>query len=313
MSSLFLGICAGGSLFAQQEGNQLTQFMLATYSYNAGFAGLSNGACVTALHRQQWVGIGTSNNEKGVAPNSTFLLADMPLRVLHGGVGLEVASFEAAYFRDVVAKLGYAYHLQTSFGTIGWGVRAQMENRALDFSKFKPKESSDRILTAGKSKEDALYGDVSVGAYLLGNANYFVGVAVNNIIAHKSEKITYKPSRFAAIHGGYSFSFSSLPKVEFTPTAYIETDFATISGSVALMGTFNKRFWSGLSYRVGDAVSIMAGLNIAKLKIGAAYDISASRFIKASSIGGSFEVSLKYCFGLEGERINTEYKNARYL
>ena len=30
-------------------------------------------------------------------------------------------------------------------------------------------------------------------------------------------------------------------------------------------------------------------------------------------MGGAFEVFVRYCFGLEGEKINTEYKNARYL
>lgn len=307
-----LGACANGFLFAQQEGNQLTQFMRATYSYNAGYAGLSNGICLTALHRQQWTGWGRGSNEKKIAPNSTFLLADMPLKILKGGVGLEFASFNAALFRDIVVKLGYSYHLQTSFGTIGMGVRAQLESRGLDYSKFDPGNTSDRILT-GKQKENAMYGDVNIGFYLLGNANYFVGIAVNNLIAHRSEKITYRPSRCLAVNGGYSFSFQSLPKVEFTPTAYFETDFTCVSWSLAVMGTFNKRFWAGLSYRFQDAVSILAGMNIAKLQIGVSYDLSASPMVKASSIGGAFEVSVRYCFGLETEKVNTEYKNARYL
>ncbi|MCM1042305.1 MAG: PorP/SprF family type IX secretion system membrane protein [Bacteroides sp.] len=313
VACLLAGVLCGGSLSAQQEGNQLTQFMLNTYAYNAGYAGLSNGIAVSALHRQQWLGMGRGGSgQKGVAPNSTILLADMPLKILKGGVGLEVASFNAAYFKDIHVKIGYSYHLQTSFGTIGMGVRAQLESKGLDFSKFDPENASDRILT-GKQKENGMYGDVSVGFYLLGNANYFVGIAANNLVAHKSEKISFRPSRHIAVNGGYSFSFSSLPKVEFTPTAYLETDFTTVSWSLAVMGTFNKRFWAGLSYRFQDAVSILAGINIAKLQIGASYDITASRFIKASTIGGAFEISVKYCFGLEGEKVNTEYKNARYL
>ncbi|MDE7073319.1 MAG: type IX secretion system membrane protein PorP/SprF, partial [Bacteroidales bacterium] len=158
-----------------------------------------------------------------------------------------------------------------------------------------------------------IYGDVSVGFYLAGNANYFVGVGINNLVSHRSEKISYRPTRKIAVNGGYTFSLPSLPKVEFMPTAYIETDFTTVSWSLAAMGTFNKRFWAGLSYRFQDAVSILAGMNIGKLNIGVSYDITASPFIKASSIGGAFEVCVRYCFGLEGEKVNTEYKNARYL
>ncbi|MDE5575607.1 MAG: PorP/SprF family type IX secretion system membrane protein [Bacteroidales bacterium] len=309
----FLCGCANGSLFAQQIGNQLTQFMRTTYSYNAGYAGLSNGICLTALHRQQWSGLGLGGgNGKKIAPNSTFLLADMPLKILKGGVGLEFASYNTAQFRDIVVNLGYSYHLQTSFGTIGMGVRAQLESRGLDYSKLEPDNTSDRILT-GKQKENGMYGDVNLGFYLLGNANYFVGIAVNNLIAHRSEKISYRPSRYIAVNGGYSFSFRSLPKVEFTPTAYFETDFTCVSWSLAVMGTFNKRFWAGLSYRFEDAVSILAGMNIAKLQIGLSYDLTASPFVKASSLGGAVEVTVRYCFGLETEKVNTEYKNARYL
>ena len=80
-----------------------------------------------------------------------------------------------------------------------------------------------------------------------------------------------------------------------------------------MTGTFNKRFWAGLSYRLQDAVSILGGVHIGKLQIGLSYDITASRFIRASKIGGAFEVLVRYCFGLEGDNVNTEYKNARYL
>ncbi|MDE7101732.1 MAG: type IX secretion system membrane protein PorP/SprF, partial [Bacteroidales bacterium] len=182
----------------------------------------------------------------------------------------------------------------------------------LDFSKFKPENASDRILT-GKQSENALYGDVGIGFYLLGNEHYSVGIGLNNLISHRSSKITYRPSRTVVVHGSYTVSFPSLPKVEFTPSTYLETDFHVVNWMINITGTFNKRFWAGLGYRLRDAVCINAGINIGKLQIGAAYDITASNMIRASKIGGSFEVMVRYCFGLEGEKVNTDYKNARYL
>ncbi len=311
MAGVFFFACVS-TLSAQQEGNQITQYMFNTYSYNAGFAGMSNGINASVLHRQQWLGWGKGTEEEHIAPNSTILLVDMPIKAVKGGVGVEIASFNAAYYRDVFVKLGYTYHLQTSFGLIGMGVRAQLESKGLDFSKFKPENTSDRILT-GKQEENAVYGDVCVGFYLMGNENYYVGIGANNLIAHGSEKINHRPSRTLVLHGGYTFQFPTLPKVEFTPSTYLETDFSTLNWNISMTGTFNKRFWAGLSYRLQDAVSILGGMNIGKLQIGAAYDITASRLIKASSIGGAFEIFVRYCFGLEGEKANTEYKNARYL
>lgn len=299
---------------AQQEGNQMTQFMHNTYSYNPGFAGLSNGICTSVLHRQQWIGIGKGLDEsvKITAPNSTIIMAHMPIRAIKGGIGVEIASFNASLFRQTYVKAGYAYHLQTSFGVIGMGIRAQLQTLGMD-GDFNPRDEGDPIITDIQESETGVYGDVSVGFYLQGNGGYFVGIAANNLISHKSQKIAYQPSRTFVLHGGYTFSFPSLSKIEFTPSTYLETDFATFNWSIAMTGTFNKRFWAGLSYRLQDAVSILGGVNIGKLQLGLAYDITASRFIRASKMGGAFEVSVKYCFGLEGDNTNTEYKNARYL
>lgn len=309
LGCFLVGVCP---LSAQQEGNQITQYMLNTYAYNVGFAGMSNGINASLLHRQQWLGWGKGTEEEHISPNNTILLVDMPINAIKGGVGVELASYNAAYFRDIYVKFGYTYHLQTGFGLIGLGVRAQIESVGLDFSKFKPENASDRILT-GKQSENALYGDVCLGFYLLGNEHYSVGIGLNNLVSHRSSKITYRPSRTLAIHGSYTFSFPSLPKVEFNPSTYLETDFHTVNWMINITGTFNKRFWAGLGYRLRDAVCINAGINIGKLQIGAAYDITATRIIRASKIGGSFEVMVRYCFGLEGEKVNTDYKNARYL
>ena len=322
-------LCCFLPVHAQQEGNQLTQFMYNTYSYNPGFAGLSNGICASVLHRQQWIGIGKglgstagSTGEAGTttvedksritAPNSTIIMAHMPLKAIKGGIGVEVASFNASLFRNTLVKIGYAYHLQTSFGVIGMGVRAQLQTVGLDGS-FNPRDEGDPVITNIQESETGIYGDVSVGFYLQGNGNYFVGVAANNLISHKSEKIPYQPSRTFVVHGGYTFSVPNLPKIEFTPSTYLETDFATFNWSIAMTGTFNKRFWAGLSYRLQDAVSILGGVNIGNLQIGLSYDILASKFINSNKMGGAFEVFVRYCFGLEGEKINKEYKNARYL
>ena len=118
------GLCP---LSAQQEGNQITQYMFNTYAYNAGFAGMSNGINASLLHRQQWTGWGKGTEEKNIAPNSTVLLVDMPINAIKGGAGVELASYNAGYFRDIYVKLGYTYLLLTVFCLIGLGVRAQIE------------------------------------------------------------------------------------------------------------------------------------------------------------------------------------------
>lgn len=298
----------------QQEGLPTTQYMLTTLSYNPGFAGLSNGICASLLHRQQWLGFSTmeeGGDKKNKAPNTTFLLIDAPIKAIKGGISLELASENYGDFNDVVIKLGYAYHLNTSFGKIGLGVNAILLNKNLNSSVFRPIKEGDETLYSAEERMSAIYGDVSVGAYLQGNQNYFVGVAVSQLVSHKSEKIGFRAKRILTINGGYTFKFPSLPKVEFTPTTLIETDFVTVQWNITAMATFNRRFWTGINYRMGEAVSILAGMNIKQFRVGVAYDIPASRLLKVSA--GGFELFVKYCFSLEGDKHSSEYKNSRYL
>lgn len=314
-----LGCCLGlavghESLLQAQQNVQFTQYMLNTLAYNPGFAGLSNGLCASALYRQQWGNIydGAGEDKTRVSPWDVMVLVDAPVKVLKGALSMELLSDNIGYFNDITLKLGYAYHLQTSFGKIGLGVQGVMLNKKAQYSKLQPETSGDPVLE-GKGDESAFFGDVSVGAYLQGSRDYFVGVSVSRLIPQHNEDLGYRiqcPS--LSVNGGYNFSFTSLPKVQFTATAFLQTDFKAVDWSISALATFNRRFWAGLSGRM-DAVSVLAGINIMKFRIGLAYDISTTRLIKASAMGGSLEVFVKYCFSLDADKVNTEYKNARYL
>lgn len=297
-----------------QQNVQFTQYMLNTLSYNPGFAGLSNGLCASVLYRQQWGNIydGTGEDKTRVSPWNILVLADAPVKVLKGALSMEIMSDNIGYFSDITFKFGYAYHLQTSFGKIGLGVQGAFLNKKAKYSNFKPETSGDPVLD-GKGDESAFFGDVSVGAYLQGSRDYFVGVSVSRIIPQHNEDLGYRiQCPLVTVNGGYNFGFPSLPKVQFTATGFLQTDFKAVDWSLSALATFNRLFWTGLSFRM-DAVSVLAGVNISKFRIGLAYDIATTRLIKASAMGGSLEVFVKYCFSLDADKVNTEYKNARYL
>ena len=297
-----------------QQNVQITQYMLNTLSYNPGFAGLSNGLCASALYRQQWGNIydGSGENKTRVSPWDVLVLVDAPVKVLKGALSMEILSDNIGYFSDITVKLGYAYHLQTSFGKIGLGVQGVLLNKKAKYSDFKPENAADPVLS-GKGDESAFFGDVSVGAYLQGSRDYFVGVSVSNIIPQRNEDMGYRlQGPLLSVNGGYNFGFPSLPKVQFTATGFLQTDFKAVDWSLSALATFNRLVWTGLSFRM-DAVSVLAGINIMKIRIGLAYDIATTRLIKASAMGGSLEVFVKYCFNLDVDKVNTEYKHARYL
>ncbi len=297
-----------------QQTAQFTQTMLTTLSYNPGFAGLSNGLCVSGLYRQSWGAIydGAAENRTKVNPWCGLLLVDAPVKALKGALSAEVLTDNIGFFKDVSFKLGYTYHLRTSIGHIGIGAQGVFLNKKATYSKFDGKVGGDPTFT-GKGDESALLGDVTVGAYLQGSRDYFAGVSMSHLVPQYNENFGYRvQGPHLYLNGGYNFSFPELPKIQFTASGFMQTDFRCVDWSISGLASFNRQFWGGLSVRM-DALSLLAGLNISKLRVGVAYDVNLNKMIKASTMPGSLEVFFKYCFKLDTDKMNTVYKNARYL
>ena len=88
-----------------------------SYAYaNAGFLGMSEGINLMGLYRQQWAGFVDADGNK-VAPQTFLLSGDMPLRVLHGGLGFSVMQDHIGFENDVNIGLGYSFHLDLGGST----------------------------------------------------------------------------------------------------------------------------------------------------------------------------------------------------
>lgn len=75
---------------------------------------------------------------------------------------------------------------------------------------------------------------------------------------------------------------------------------------------YNKRFWGGVSYRAGDAVVGILGIELINgLRVGYSYDFVTSKIGKYSS--GSHEFTLGYCFDLSLDKTPQKYKSIRFL
>ena len=75
---------------------------------------------------------------------------------------------------------------------------------------------------------------------------------------------------------------------------------------------YNKKFWAGVSYRVGAAVVGMIGIDILNgVKIGYSYDFDTSALISYPK--GSHEIMVGYDFTLGIEKTPQKYKSIRYL
>jgi len=98
------------------------------------------------------------------------------------------------------------------------------------------------------------------------------------------------------------------------PSVLVQTDLSAWLAELSLLGYYKRQYWGGISYRVGNAVVLMAGITVANgLAIGYSFDIPASPIIRGT--WGSHEVILSYQLDVNtgggGRRKN--YKNVRIL
>jgi hypothetical protein len=73
-----------------------------------------------------------------------------------------------------------------------------------------------------------------------------------------------------------------------------------------------KRYWGGLSYRIADALGVLAGITVSEVfRIGVAYEYPLSKMIGTN--GGSLEVFASYAFELKLAKREKKYKSIRFL
>ena len=146
-----------------QQAPIFTQY---SYSYaysNPGFIGMSEGINILGLYRQQWAGFTDEEGNK-VAPMTILVSADSPIKVLHGGIGLSVVQDNIGFEKNTNVNLGYAFHIDLGNSTLSIGVSGGLLNRKTDFSKYKPINESDPLIS-GLGEESRMMFDMSAGIF----------------------------------------------------------------------------------------------------------------------------------------------------
>lgn len=299
-------------LFSQQE-PQYTQYMFNKLAYNPGFAGACTGICVGGLIRQQWVGFKDSDGEGGsynVAPETYVISVNAPIRVLRGGLGLTLIQDKIGFQDNIYVNLIYAYQTTLGSGDLGIGLQLSLLNNKIDFSKYRPINGNDPLLT-GKSEETDMIFDGGIGLYYRVPDTYYLGLSVLQLLGSKSsfDGTATKLARQINLVGGYQFTLPNSPAFDILPSIMIKTDFSSIQYDISALLRYNNKVWGGLSYRLQDAVSIILGMKYKNFTIGYSYDIPTS----AIGSYGTHEVRVGYCFKIEIDKIKKIYRNTRFL
>jgi type IX secretion system PorP/SprF family membrane protein len=294
-----------------QQDPMTSNYMFNTLTYNPGVAGTSGMICATALNRQQWVGF------KG-APSTTLFNVSAPFNPfkIRSGAGLVVESDNIGFDKDISISLNYSYLLDLGEGVLGIGISGGVLNKTLDPTWeipdgdiFTP-PSGDPLIP--ENKESVVAFDAGLGFFYTTD-KYYAGLSVTHINQPKLKysKGTPYVSRHYYLTGGYILQLPN-PSLELLPSLYAFSDGKVIQFSVTSLIRYNKKVWGGVSYRPGNALVGIAGLELFNgIRIGYAYDFTISDIRKNTT--GSHEFLVNYCFDISLGKSPMKYKSVRFL
>lgn len=287
------------TVLAQQD-LQFTQFTNNRLYYNPGVAGSNGSICVTGVHRSQWVGFDN-------APVTQNLNVEVPIAAIRGGVYLNVVNDAIGFFQNTSLGLGYAYQMDFMDGKLGIGAAADLyTNQITAGSQYilpEPNAGADpSVIQQGTS---GIAVDGTFGVYY-SSPTLWVGLSTRRLIGAKTDFTSQTGSVTELAHerhyflmGGYNYPLEGTDIV-LTPAAIVKFDESALNpqADINITGTYNNQIWGGVTYRVQDAVALMAGYRILpELQLAYSYDLTTSDLNASSS--GSHEITVNYCFKIE--------------
>ncbi|MAX78997.1 MAG: hypothetical protein CL843_02340 [Crocinitomicaceae bacterium] len=315
---LVVSLISAFTLVKAQQDPQFTQNYFNRLFYNPAVAGSSGTICGDLFARHQWVGF--DGKPETYLFNAQMPFTDPWLGQNHG-VGLSVLSDKLGQESTFGLKLAYAYKLPftVSGGTISAGFTLGMINKSIgnDWNAVQDYYQDQSIPDAGTS--DMAF-DMDFGLYYTIPNKLYFGISATHLNQATMEDdgtvdnftntqtgtstLNYGNAMHLYVMAGYEQQVFD-PKIILKPNFMLRTDAVSASFDLGVLVEYNKMFWGGVSYRLQDAISPMAGVKYTfpgsgvsggTLKFGYSYDVTTSLLRQHSS--GTHELMLGYCFGI---------------
>ncbi|MBN1951248.1 MAG: type IX secretion system membrane protein PorP/SprF [Bacteroidales bacterium] len=309
ISALVIGSCM---VLEAQYNPMASHFMYDNLRTNPGSAGSMDMVSVTGLVRQQMV-------EFPGNPDNFFFEAEAPFKLgeTKHGVGLSLYRDGIGFNTDINASINYAFRFAINDGTLGIGINAGFLDNSLAAEWVAQEQSDAGIPTSDGADNPVL--SLGAGLFYRTEEIYF-GASVLNInqpeVSYSStdagiSEANYNLSMHYYVTAGYNMQLPN-PAWELKPAVLLKSDARSTDMDLNLTCVYNKKFWAGVTYRTGEAVVGMIGLELIEgLKVGYSYDVQTSALANHSQ--GSHEILLNYSFKLDRDKEPQKYKSIRFL
>ncbi|MFA0961768.1 type IX secretion system membrane protein PorP/SprF [Roseivirga sp. BDSF3-8] len=282
------------SVHAQQD-VQFTQYMFNYLYYNPAYSGVEGVTKVTAMHRSQWAGY-TPTFSDGGAPATQMVSFTTPVLRYRSGVGAYIINENLGALQNMEAQVSYAYHIGVEKAKLSFGIRAGAFSQVIDFDQYRPIDEDDPLLADKSGQESQIRPDLAVGVHYQ-SEKFYAGIGANHIINSEFDfgvnQLRNRLEPHLNLSFGYYYDFNY--NLLLIPSFLVRTDLNTYNFEVGVLGTYDDKYWGGLSFRQGESANVMLGIALLKenaLRIGYGFDY----VIKAQGAKSptSHEVMLSY-------------------
>lgn len=277
---------------AQQDA-QFTQYTDNMLFFNPAYAGSKNYLTVSAIHRQQWVGI------KG-APMSQTISMHTPLRYESVGLGLSVLNDRVGPINQTWLGADFSYSLKLRKSKRGqsydgpklsFGVKGVVNLLNGDISQLYTIDQND--MTLANNYRNKATGNLGLGIYYR-SKQFFVGASTPSLleptVVPTDLQFVRKRHMYISI-GGY-FQVNRMVKIR--PSAMIKlVENAPLAIDVSTAFIFHDKFWLGINHRITESVGVYAQFQLSKqFKAGYGFDVSVNKLVRYNF--GTHEIMLSY-------------------
>lgn len=285
---LALGICCSAvTLVTAQQEPQFTQYTDNILYYNPAYAGSRGMMNISALHRQQWIGIDG-------APMTQSFQIHTPLKYESVGIGMSFINDRIGPINQTWINADFSYSLEfKNKSKLAFGLKGGINLLNGQLNQLFTLQANDPQLQQNYvNKIEPNFG----GGIYYHSKKWFIGAAVPKLLEPKldnnSVRILEKRHYYGMV-GGY-FQPSRMLKIR--PSAMVKlTDNApiTVDGSLAFI--FYDKVWLAGNYRLLEGAGIYVQVQLShQLKIGYGCDITTSKLMRYNF--GSHELMISYDF-----------------
>lgn len=296
---VILILVVGSSLKVHAQYDAMfTQYTNNEMFINPAYTGTKEALCITALHRQQWIGI------EG-RPITTTLTLHSPIWENKMGLGLSLLNEKLGVTTRNMIYLSYSFRVRTGKkGYLGFGLMGGVHIQTDKLASVATDVINDPHFSENINENITPNFGFGINYY---TEKFFAGISIprlldDHIIIGDKGKVSFKLSSFHYyLTLGRVFTINDYFKIK--PSMMVKAVVnAPIQFDVNLNFLLKEHLWLGVSYRSTADMSATIGLQInPRFLFSYSYDYPISSLNKFTA--GSHEIVLSALFGYKGKKI----------